>query len=383
MLNSNFPMVGGLAMQGASVRPQQLATGGLAYSGPATGFDPYSYGRGGNGGWLFWKPPAPVTPAPPAIDPSVSPTGGLGGGRDAWQGGNGSTGGAGSGSPGINGREWYSDRPAGYAHLSPDAFAATMGGDHDGSVGGASNASSLGGFLADSLSSMAAVANPGIAGMLGIGLGIAQNRDNLSLMDAIKDATGWGGGGDAGWGGGENGDAGIGGDGVGNGGGQSTSDGSQGDTAATGGLITGQGVRRPYAHGGLARSGLIQGPGGGQDDRVPMTIPADSYVIPADVVSGLGDGNPEEGAARLHRAVGGRAPVMGGLSRPGVPVAVSPAEQVIPPDRVAALGGGNVDRGEKALDGFVRNVRQHKTSRRGKHPPKARPADSYMPRGKR
>ena len=74
---------------------------------------------------------------------------------------------------------------------------------------------------------------------------------------------------------------------------------------------------------------------------------------------------------------------MGGLSHPGVPVAVSPAEQVIPPDRVAALGGGNIDRGEKALDRFIRNVRKHKTSKGGKHPPKARPAESYMPRGKR
>lgn len=379
MLNSNFPMVGGLALQSASVRPQQLATGGLTYNAPTAGFDPYTYGQGKNGGWLFWKPPAPVVA--PTPDPTAQPGGGLGGGPDAWQGG---TGGTGSTQQTANGREWYSDRPTGYSALSPGAFSATMGGDHDGSVGGTSNASSLGGFLADSLSSMAAVANPGIAGMLGIGLGIANNRDNLSFMDAVKDAFGWGGGGgDAGWGGGENGDAGIGGDGVGNGGGQSTSDGSQGDTAATGGLITSHGVRRPYARGGLAPSGLIQGPGGGQDDRVPMTVPADSYVIPADVVAGLGDGNPTEGAARLHRAVGGRAPAMGGLSRPGVPVAVSPAEQVIPPDRVAALGGGNIDRGEKALDGFVRNVRKHKTSKGSKHPPKARPANSYMPRGKR
>ncbi len=375
MFNGNFPMVGGLATQGASVRPQQLATGGMAYAAPPAGLNPYTYGQGGNGGWLFWKPPAPaVAPTP---DPATQPTGGtggLGGGPTAWHGGDG---GAGGGAPqqSVNGREWYSDRPTGYAALSPDAFAATMGGDHDGSVGGTSTADSFGGFLADAVSSMAAVANPGLAGMLGIGLGIANNRDNLSFVDAVKDAFGWGGGGgDAGWGGGNNGMAGDPGSGTGD---------PSSAYGATGGLLTPHGFRKPLARGGLASSGLIQGPGGGQDDRVPMTIPADSYVIPADVVSGLGDGNPTEGAQRLHRAVGGRAPAMGGLSHPGVPVAVSPAEQVIPPDRVAALGGGNIDCGEKALDGFIQNVRKHKTSKGGKHPPKARPAESYMPRGKR
>ncbi|MFP5515612.1 MAG: hypothetical protein ACLGJC_21310 [Alphaproteobacteria bacterium] len=383
MFNGNFPMVGGLATQGASVRPQQLATGGMAYAAPPAGFDPSTYGQGGNGGWLFWKPPAPaVAPTP---DPMAQPTGGmggLGGGPMAWHGGDG---GAGGGAPqqNINGREWYSDRPTGYAALNPDTYAATMGGDHDGSVGGTSTADSFGGFLSDTAKSIGAVIG-GPLGMLGIGLGIANNRDNLSFVDALKDGLyglrdslglvtdheGDGSGNSDGFGG-NNGMAGDPGHGTGDPGSA---------YGATGGLLTPRGFRKPLARGGLASSGLILGSGGGQDDRVPMTIPADSYVIPADVVSGLGDGNPEEGARRLHRAVGGPAP-MGGLSRPGVPVAVSPAEQVIPPERVAALGGGDTGRGEKALDGFIRNVRKHKTSKGAKHPPKAHPADTYMPRG--
>lgn len=392
MLNSNFPMVGGLAMQGASVRPQQLATGGLAYNAPTTSsFNPYTYGQGGNGGWLFWKPPAP-TVVPAAPDPATQPTGGLGGFGglgggvdDAVHsfGGNGRSASFSNLSPGATGLMGGAPATASIDSARAGVDDSSTHGDHTANPGGFSS-KGIGEGLATFGPNALGLGAFGLPSAIGMAYGIANNNPSLSFAAAIRDAFGWGGdGGSAGWGGGTHGDAGIGGDGVGNGGGQSTSDGSQGDTAATGGLITGHGVRRPYAHGGLTRAGLIQGPGGGQDDRVPMTVPADSYVIPADVVSGLGDGNPAEGAARLHRAVGGRAPAMGGLSRPGVPVAVSPAEQVIPPDRVAALGDGNVDRGEKMLDGYVRNVRKHKTSKGGKHPPKARPAESYMPRGKR
>lgn len=388
MFNGNFPMVGGLATQGASVRPQQLATGGLAYNAPPTGIDPYSYGQGGNGGWLFWKPPTPVAPPTPAPDPSISPTGGLGGlggGMNAWQGGNGGTGGVGSVSSRANGHEWYSDRPTGYANLSPDVFGATMGGDHDSNVGGQSDLGLLDGIATFGTNALG-IATFGVPSALGLAYGIANNNPSLSFKDALRDGLyglrdslgfitdheGDGSGDSSGFGG-PSGMAGDPGPGTGDPGSA---------YGATGGLLTPHGFRKPLARGGLAASGLIQGSGGGQDDRVPMTVPADSYVIPADVVAGLGDGNPEEGARRLHRAVGGPAP-MGGLSRPGVPVAVSPAEQVIPPDRVAALGGGNVDQGEKALDGFIRNVRKHKTSKGAKHPPKARPADTYMPRGGR
>lgn len=53
--------------------------------------------------------------------------------------------------------------------------------------------------------------------------------------------------------------------------------------------------------------GMISGPGGGMDDMVPGMIGADQpvavspgeYIVPADVVSGLGDGSSESGARRL------------------------------------------------------------------------------------
>ena len=53
--------------------------------------------------------------------------------------------------------------------------------------------------------------------------------------------------------------------------------------------------------------GMIQGQGGGMDDQVMGTIGGDQrvalspgeFVVPADVVSGLGDGSSDAGAAEL------------------------------------------------------------------------------------
>jgi hypothetical protein len=72
---------------------------------------------------------------------------------------------------------------------------------------------------------------------------------------------------------------------------------------ATGG-ITGLGG---YAHGGNPR--LLRGPGDGMSDDIPATIadkqPArladGEFVVPADVVSGLGNGSTEAGAKKLHQ----------------------------------------------------------------------------------
>jgi hypothetical protein len=57
--------------------------------------------------------------------------------------------------------------------------------------------------------------------------------------------------------------------------------------------------------------GLTQGPGGGMDDAIPATIDGSEpaalsdgeFVIPADVVSGLGDGSTDAGAGKLYNMV--------------------------------------------------------------------------------
>lgn len=75
---------------------------------------------------------------------------------------------------------------------------------------------------------------------------------------------------------------------------------------ATGGSVS-------YAKGGLLpiteklvkmleqKSGLIGGEGGGQDDVVDIKAAPGEYVMDAEVVSSLGDGNNEEGARKLDK----------------------------------------------------------------------------------
>jgi hypothetical protein len=76
--------------------------------------------------------------------------------------------------------------------------------------------------------------------------------------------------------------------------------------AAQGGIMGADSSLGSYAHGGNAR--LLRGPGDGMSDDIPATIankqPArladGEFVIPADVVSHLGNGSTEAGAKHLH-----------------------------------------------------------------------------------
>ena len=73
---------------------------------------------------------------------------------------------------------------------------------------------------------------------------------------------------------------------------------------AAGGGISSLGGYADYAGGGR----MLKGPGTGQSDSIPATIedkqPArlarDEFVVPADVVSMLGDGSSDAGAERLY-----------------------------------------------------------------------------------
>jgi hypothetical protein len=58
--------------------------------------------------------------------------------------------------------------------------------------------------------------------------------------------------------------------------------------------------------------GMVSGPGGGMDDMVqgtigttdPVAVSPGEYIVPADVVSGLGDGSSDAGAAKLDELSG-------------------------------------------------------------------------------
>lgn len=118
----------------------------------------------------------------------------------------------------------------------------------------------------------------------------------------------------------------------------------------------------------------------GRSDVIKGTPAADSYVLPADLVSGIGHGNSLAGGKildsmfksgpygiALPHAGGGR-----GLPRPpaafhamkggGVPpervnVMLAGGEYVVEPQAVLAIGGGDAKRGHRILDAFVKHMR--------------------------
>ena len=132
--------------------------------------------------------------------------------------------------------------------------------------------------------------------------------------------------------------------------------------------------------GGAGATGYLHGPTPGRADAILTTAPAGSYVIPADVVSGLGEGNGLAGANVMDRIIRTgpngikampsarvshgppRAPAVyhqakgGSMGTPYArqePVALSHGEYVVQPDFVAQWGRGDHGAGVQAFDRWV------------------------------
>jgi hypothetical protein len=138
--------------------------------------------------------------------------------------------------------------------------------------------------------------------------------------------------------------------------------------------------------------GIINMAVGGRTDHIPMNVLEGSYVLPADIVSGLGEGNTLAGSKILDnmfstgpfgqkppqfhanprfpspgyqyrmtspyeppkfQADGGRT-----VSRKPVPIIAAGGEYVVHPDVVTKLGQGDMDAGHQYLDNFVKYVRK-------------------------
>ncbi|HEY1806005.1 MAG TPA: hypothetical protein VGG45_16145 [Terracidiphilus sp.] len=63
--------------------------------------------------------------------------------------------------------------------------------------------------------------------------------------------------------------------------------------------------------------GFIASDTSGRTDRLPMSVAADSFVVPADVVSGLGQGNSLAGARMMNEIIGSPAPYGAGAAPHG------------------------------------------------------------------
>lgn len=128
----------------------------------------------------------------------------------------------------------------------------------------------------------------------------------------------------------------------------------------------------------MIHTGPIHSPVAGRTDHLPMNVKSGSYVIPADIISAMGEGNTmagfkiarkmfsskpysqakqpyaegeqpyAEGKPYGARAAGGTTPVE---------IVAAGGEYVIEPEDVMEIGGGDIDHGHEILDHFVKGYR--------------------------
>lgn len=120
---------------------------------------------------------------------------------------------------------------------------------------------------------------------------------------------------------------------------------------ASGGAGTGAGENVTKVH-----AGPIHSPVAGRTDHLPMHVASGSYVIPADIISAMGEGNTMAGfkvAKNIFSTVTGALPV----NSETVPIVAAGGEYVIHPTDVSSIGEGSLDDGHRILDEFVKQMR--------------------------
>jgi hypothetical protein len=153
-------------------------------------------------------------------------------------------------------------------------------------------------------------------------------------------------------------------------------------------------ARKTRATGGQVvtkvHSGPIHSAVAGRTDHLPMHVASGSYVIPADIISAMGEGNTMAGFKHMRTIFGGvpytgqdapygveGGPYTGqdapygveggpyGEPLPGkaeggvatVPIVAAGGEYVLTPEEVMKAGGGDLDTGHRVLDEFVNRMR--------------------------
>jgi hypothetical protein len=109
---------------------------------------------------------------------------------------------------------------------------------------------------------------------------------------------------------------------------------------------------------GKIHSGAIDSPVAGRTDHLPVHVASGSYVIPADIISAMGEGNTAAGfkVAKMIFAGQGDVSAPGGDEMP-VPVVVAGGEFILTPAEVTNIGGGSMEDGHRILDEFVKMYR--------------------------
>jgi len=125
--------------------------------------------------------------------------------------------------------------------------------------------------------------------------------------------------------------------------------------------------------------GPIHSPVAGRTDHLPMPVPSGSYVIPADIVSAMGEGNTIAGFKILRRVFGGEPydegadpydqagtpynePLPGAGRASGgkastAPIVAAGGEYVLSPEQCMDAGDGDMEMGHRVMDEFVKRFR--------------------------
>lgn len=100
--------------------------------------------------------------------------------------------------------------------------------------------------------------------------------------------------------------------------------------------------------------GLLHSHVGGRTDHLPVTVKSGSYVIPADIVSALGEGNTLNGRVKLDHMF--KRSAQKEKSGEKVPIMAAGGEYIVNPEEIKARFG-DLETGHKALDAFVKAYR--------------------------
>lgn len=146
----------------------------------------------------------------------------------------------------------------------------------------------------------------------------------------------------------------------------------------------------------LFRDGFLHGAGPGRYDHLPITVKGGAYVVPADHLAAIGQGNSQAGAAILRKMFGSgpygtpkpnipsarmtpprlnlRAPkprMADGGEAEGVDIIAANGEYVISPEQIIERFG-DLEKGHRALDDWIVKTRKKhiKTLKRLKPPRK-------------
>ena len=118
-------------------------------------------------------------------------------------------------------------------------------------------------------------------------------------------------------------------------------------------------ARQSRAEGGDVNAKIHVGPihsnVAGRTDHLPINVPSGAYVLPADIISAMGEGNTMAGFKVANEVFGVQK---ADPSHEPVEIVAAGGEYVIAPENVAdRVGGGDIDVGHSNLDEFVKAYR--------------------------